>query len=210
MVCSRKAFTLIELLFVVIVMALMVRVGLPKFQALTRSNMKTGATKLSGFLRSAYEQSIMRHERIRVQLDFETGKYWAEIYRDAPLIPLLDTTTKIDDAIMTFNKRLEQEETTDSTDEAGSNLDAKYEKFEENDLSVKSLPSGIKFSSVYLASRAEKRTQNTFLEFFPNGFATQSIIYIQNDYQDIYSVVLPPIGGKARVEKYEVMPDEVQ
>ena len=45
-------------------------------------------------------------------------------------------------------------------------------------------------------------------EFLPGGFAQSAVVYVTNEAGPVYSVILPPLGGRARVERDEVEPED--
>ena len=81
----------------------------------------------------------------------------------------------------------------------------RVEKIETAVLKPLRLPRGISFKGVYLAKEGEtKTTQSPWIEFLPSGFASEAIVYITNDSGDVYSIVLPAVGGRARIERGEL------
>ncbi|MCB0308402.1 MAG: hypothetical protein KDD48_03440 [Bdellovibrionales bacterium] len=201
---NRKGFgfTLIELVFAMFIMALIARVSIPKINSVFRINLKTGATRVAAYFRAAYERSVMRHERIRVSFDAEKSQLFAEQFMNSPVEPLWNGDTDIDDAIAKIEKRLEDER-------SGKSLPSQFERLESEDLQPETLPKGVRIKGVYLLKDDKLVTdQLSYIDFNPNGFTSPAIIYVTNDTEDVYSVVLSAIGGKVRIEKGEVQPGD--
>ncbi|MCI5071580.1 hypothetical protein MRY82_01380 [bacterium] len=203
-----SAFTLIELMFVIVLLALFARLTLPKFNQITRGNLRSTATKLSGFFKAAHDRAIMRSEHIRIYFDLDANTYWASVFVPVEKMPLLDSSTDIDDAILAFEK-LAEDSIGDSEPEK---QEATFETLKERNLKKSKLPSGLRIKHIYKASIGNDQNNindvenegRIYLDFYPNGFSTQSIVYLENDYENIYSIIIPPIGGQSRIEKGEV------
>lgn len=203
-----SAFTLIELMFVIVLLALFARLTLPKFNQVTKGNLRSTATKLSGFFKAAHDRSVMRSEHIRIYFDLNANTYWASVFTPVERMPLLDSSTDLDDAILAFEK-LAEDSIGDSEPEK---QDPTFEALKDRNLKKSKLPSGLRIKHIYKASIGNDQNSSSdqdnqgriYLDFYPNGFSTQSIVYLENDYENVYSIVIPPIGGQSRIEKGEV------
>jgi prepilin-type N-terminal cleavage/methylation domain-containing protein len=203
-----KGFTLLELVFVLFLLAILARMALPKASNLLRINLRSAATEVAGYLRGAYEQSIMRHERLRVRFDLAQGTYWAETYREPEGIPLLDADTKLEEVIPQLQDRAEAPELTE--EEKLEKEAARYEKVQRGNLKATRLPDNIRFSGVYVAGGEQVMKQGSpWVEFSPGGYAPKTVVYVINTREEVYSVVLQPLTGRPKVERGEVRPDDV-
>lgn len=186
-----------------VIMALITKVALPQISTVFRVNMKTGATRVASYFHAAYEHAVMRHERIRVSFNAETGKFWAETYKEPEATPLWGVDTKIEDAMMAFEKKEENELSKGAAQ-------GTFEKIDSESLRSEALPDGIKIKGIYLLGEKKMMTDvSPYIEFLPSGFSSSAIVYIVNDSSDIYSIILYPIGGKVKIEKGETSPEEV-
>lgn len=192
---ARKGFTLIELMFVVFVIALLAKVMLPRVANLFRVNLKTSAVQLAGYMQSAYEYAVLRHKRVRVQFDLNEGTYWAELASDdAPAMPLITENSKLDDVLMELEKKAAEPLPTD--EEA---LKEQFEKLSDGPLRPSKLPNGVKFKSIRLAD--SKNDKTSWLEFSPTGFSQKAIVSIEHESGTSMSISLPVLGGRSVVEK---------
>lgn len=200
---AQQGFTLIELVFAMLIMGLITKVALPQISAVFRVNMRTGATRVASYFHSAYDHAVMRHERIRVSFNPENGKFWAETYKEPESTPLWNEETKIEDAMMAFEKKEEDEL-------AKGAAPGTYQKIDSDSLRSDSLPQGVRVKSIYMLGEKKLMTDATpYIEFLPSGFSSSAIIYLTNDSNDVYSIILYPIGGKVKIEKGETSPEEV-
>ncbi len=196
------AFTMIELLFVIIIIALLARVSIPKFNAILRGNLRNGANKISSYMQAAYQEAVMKQKRVRVRFDFQENTFWAESYQAGPSIGLINENTKLDDVLMQLNKKAQEPQLT--SEEKMQKNQSRYQKIDEGFLKPMKLPTGIKFTGLFLFNEGKKiEKEQTYIDFFPNGFSNQAIVYIVNEYNNVYSIILPSLGGRCRVEKGE-------
>ena len=204
---KQKGFTLIELVFVIVLLALISSVAVPTAGNLLGINMNTASTQVAGYLRTGYEQAVMRQERIRIRFDLERNTYWAETYEPKGGIPLLNAETKIDEAIKAFEDRYEDSNLT--PEEELEAEQEQYKRVDKGSLKTTSLPRGVKFKGIYVASEGKTIDSGApWVEFRPGGFAPKTIVYLTNDSGKVFSVVLQPIGGLSQVQPGEVRPDE--
>ena len=200
-------FTLIELVFVVFLIAMVSSVTLPRLASMTGINLRTGSTEVAGYLRNAYERSVMSHERIRVRFDLVRGTYWAETYEEPAPLPLLDENTKLEEAFDNFEDELEK--TPLSPEEKLALVEERFKKVEVGNLRPQKLPHGLKFKGVYTATAEQVVEQGSpWVEFSPGGYATMAVVYVMNNSENIYSVILPSLTGRSRVERGEVRPED--
>src|SRR5512133_976464 len=75
---SRPAFTLIELMVVIAVIALLAAAAGPALGALTGADARKGAGQLAAAMRWLYDGASVRHATCRLVLSPSTRSYWAE------------------------------------------------------------------------------------------------------------------------------------
>jgi len=198
---SKSAFTLIELIFVMLLITLMTSFALPKVANVMGVNLRAGANQLAGYLQAAYDYSVLRHERIRVRFDLSKNSYWTETFDESPQVPLLDENSKIEESIKKFEAMEEDEKEVDLK---------RTKKVETGDLKEVSLPNAIRFKGVYTSAEGKTIEEGTpWIEFFPGGFVPKTIVYVANDSDQIYSIILTPLRGHSKVERGEVHADEI-
>ena len=206
---QNRAFTLIELVFVMFIVTLMTTFAIPRISNVLGMNLRSGATEVAGFLQSAYQYSVMRHERVRVRLNMRDGGYWVETYNEEPLIPLLNDTTKIDDAMKKFQE-LENAAGSEKEEEKKAREEKKFKKVEATGLKESTLPDRIHFKGIYTSTEGKVVDHGEpWIDFYPGGFVSKTIVYVSNEADQVFSIIMEPIGGRSKVERGEVRPAEV-
>ena len=186
-----------------VIMGFVTKGDLAQISAVFRVNMRTGATRVAAYFHSAYDHAVMRHERIRVSFNPENGKFWAETYKEPETTPFWNEETKIEDAMDAFEKKEE-------TELAKGAATGTFQKIDSDSLRADSLPQGGSVKSIYMLGEKKMMTDaSPYIEFLPSGFSSSAIIYLTNDSNDTYSIILYPIGGKVKIEKGETPPEEV-
>ncbi|MEZ4704681.1 MAG: prepilin-type N-terminal cleavage/methylation domain-containing protein [Bdellovibrionota bacterium] len=196
---KQRAFTLLELMMVMALLVLVARIALPQISTILALNMKSTVIKVVGFLEQAYGEATMGHKRIRLHFDMETGEYWA--MNDAPVetFPLIDESTKLDEALAAMKKRVDEKPRTPEEIEA-----EKAKRFVDStsgELEKKKLPNGIRFKGIINVSSGERFEGGPVdVDISASGLNPELIIQMEHDSGKTYSIVLPPITGKSRIE----------
>jgi prepilin-type N-terminal cleavage/methylation domain-containing protein len=202
---TSKAFTLIELVFVMVLIGLILGIAIPRVSSTMGLNLRTYVLHVSGFLQAGYEQAIIGHKKIRISFNMDDGSYWADDYLPTQQIPLIDEATKLDDILNTFRKRSEE---GDDEEELKKQEAAKFQKIESNLLKPNKLGSSLKFKSIQFPGKSQVFTSG-IVSFYisSSGINEEMIINIVHTSDVSYSIIFPPITGKPRIEKGEVQPN---
>ncbi|HVV48834.1 MAG TPA: prepilin-type N-terminal cleavage/methylation domain-containing protein [Polyangia bacterium] len=75
-------FTLIEVMIAVGVLALVATIGVKGFRTVTKSNLRSSASHLSGAIRFLFDRASVTGKYHRLVIDLNEGKYWAEVSDD--------------------------------------------------------------------------------------------------------------------------------
>ncbi|HLK89903.1 MAG TPA: prepilin-type N-terminal cleavage/methylation domain-containing protein [Polyangia bacterium] len=77
-----EGFTLIEVVIVLLVVALVSTLGVRGVRSLARSNLREGASHMSGAIRFLFDRASVTGKYHRLVIDISDGKYWAEVSDD--------------------------------------------------------------------------------------------------------------------------------
>ena len=73
-----RAFTLIELMITIALIAFIYTVALPNFTGLNQGRVADKLGRLNADIRSAFDQSILKHQPLRLVFHLQSGEYWLE------------------------------------------------------------------------------------------------------------------------------------
>ncbi|MEZ4816255.1 MAG: prepilin-type N-terminal cleavage/methylation domain-containing protein [Bdellovibrionota bacterium] len=74
----KRGLTLIEILMVLALLGLLLSVGLPKIDRITRANVRTGVRRLGALVKYCYDQSVLTGKLHRISFDLADGKTASE------------------------------------------------------------------------------------------------------------------------------------
>lgn len=179
---GKKAFTLIEILVVLIIIGLILGIAIPRAGSIFRSSLKVSSTNIAGIIKYAYDNSIVTQRIERIVIDFAKSEYSLEATSPGTLINF-----DLEDI-----KESDKEETNSSSN---------FNRIEGAWGKIKNLPTGVKFDSVYnYALKKEFKEGVVYLYFFPQGFTQDLIIRLKGNKVGYYSIKINPISGDCRIE----------
>lgn len=76
---SKRGFTLLEMLVVMLIIALIMGIALPRFGALLGSQIKSDARSLVGTIEFAFFLANSQKKPVRINYDIKSGKYWLDM-----------------------------------------------------------------------------------------------------------------------------------
>jgi len=183
---NRKGFTLLEILVVIALMALFVTFALPRFQTKLELDLKRQARMLSGTIQFLYNQAALKNKtyRLRYRLEGDRHSYWVE---------------SSSEKIMLGAQKEEPRQKQASPFAMDKNLLKKPVKLEKN----------LKFKDILTESQPLPITHgDAYTHFFPHGYAEQTRIRIENKKGQIYTIVVQPLTGGARIYAYDLAEKE--
>ncbi|NIP37626.1 MAG: prepilin-type N-terminal cleavage/methylation domain-containing protein [Candidatus Dadabacteria bacterium] len=77
-VCNT-GFTLIELSIVVLILSAFMFVAVPRFDNLTRGNLKSSSRNLSTTIKYLYSEAAFKKKIHKLAFDIDEGEYWVEV-----------------------------------------------------------------------------------------------------------------------------------
>jgi len=184
-----RGFTLVELLVVVSVIALLAGLAAPAVGSITGAKAREAAGQLAGGMRFMFDTAALRHATCRVALDLDGRTWWAECAPSAAGI----AREPEDDAAL--ERRFSDEKSAElrrllAKTEFGAFQDRLAEKRE--------LPGNAKFGAVAVEGRRPTTEGTVYVHFFAGGRAQRAYVPVA-DGNNLYTVVVEPFTGRARV-----------
>ena len=197
----QRGFTLVELMIVIGIIALITASVMPALASLTGADARKAAGELGGSLRYLFDTAALRHATCRMALDVDGRAFWAECAPGKAGV-----------------SRKEEEEPTDEElerrfpDEADGEQrrllsKSRFGGFSDRLLPRRELPGKVAFGEIVVEGRQDPITKGTaYVYFFPGGQAQRAFVPVV-DGKNLYTVVLEPFTGRARVVSGKVEVD---
>jgi len=198
----QRGFTLVELMIVIGIIALITASVMPALASLTGADARTAAGQLGGRLRYLFDTAALRHVTCRMALDIDGRAFWVECAPGKAGVA----------------RKEEEEEPTDEEldrrfpDEADAEQrrllsKSRFGGFSDRLMPRMELPGKVGFGEIVVEGRQDPITKGTaYVYFFPGGQAQRAFIPVV-DGKNLYTVVLEPFTGRARVVSGKVETD---
>lgn len=164
----RRGFTLIELLVVILILSLVASVALPRLRAaLPGVELRSAGRRLASDLRYLYAYGVARREYVRMAIDVNDGKYWAETFtpreRDDDGNRVLALQLRTDFSLAPDTRQADATDVKELSDALAGR---------------RTLPRGIQFVQVKLAGGYVERFGTIYIEFSPWGYGDDADIVL--------------------------------
>ncbi len=189
---AAKGFTLIELLIVMGVIAMMAVAVVPALESLSGANARKSAGELAGSMRALFDTAALRNVTCRMAMDVENRAWWAECAKERAGIAR--------DPDRSPPENLE-ERFPDEHDAEKRRLLARtaFGAYTDRLVKRRQLPGSTEFRPLHLEGRRDAIEKGIgYVYFFPGGQAQRAYVPVA-DGNNLYTVVLEPLTGQARV-----------
>lgn len=191
---NARGFTLIELLVVLAVIVVIAMAAAPAVGSITGANARQAAGEVAGAMRHLFDTAALRHQTCRLVLDLDARAWSAECAPGA--VGLSRRADASEDDAADLEARF-----PDEKDAELRRLLAKtrFGAFEDRLVTKKELPGRAEFGKIHLEGRREAITEGkAYVHFFPGGRGQRAYVPIA-DGDHLYTIVLEPMTGRARV-----------
>ncbi len=221
---ALRGFSLIELLIVICIIALASTGVVMGIGALTRSKMRAAAMQIVAATRFAYGRSVAQGTTVRLVFDMETGSMKVDEARGTV------TLSRSEDG-----ERASDDDDGDEKDESASSIDpweAARLRIEQplepsfgrspfgpvedamgRALSMsKARPLGDRIRVVKIITPHDPQPLESgvgAVYFFPGGNSEHAVIQLQNPEEEVFSVEVLPLTGRARVHPFAYEPESL-
>jgi general secretion pathway protein H len=219
-------FTLLELMIVVVLLGLVMTVAVRGVRSLAKSDMRTSAVKMAGAIRYLFDRASTTGRMHRLVIDFEQGRYWAEVSDDRFYIPHeRETDLQRETAAEQQAKEAEEQKKREEEGQAQTGTErpqyditkyqpqefiakkARFAAFKE--MAVKpTAVKGAKISGLFTPRlAAPMNTGRGYIYFFPLGMTEAALVYLSDeDQKNVYSLVVHPLTGRVQIQNRYVEP----
>jgi general secretion pathway protein H len=219
---SQQGFTLIEVMIVLVVIAFVTVLTVAGMRSFAKTDLRSTATRMSGSIRYLFDRASTTGKVHRLVLDFEEGKYWAEVSDDPFVFAAgkeTDETRKKE-----AEKIAKEEEAMREAQEREARFGAsqipsryvpkpfipkraKFGAFRETIVKPIKLKSGVVLADIYSPRLAEPMSSGRgYVYFFPLGMTEAAIIHLSDGKETFYSLIVHPLTGRVSVKSGFVEP----
>jgi general secretion pathway protein H len=189
----QRGFTLIELMVVIAVAAVISAAAVPALRGVSGANARQAAGELAGSLRYLFDTAALRHVTCRLAIDHDERAFWAECAPRPVTLARQDQPTRV--------ARELEERFPDERDPERRRLLAqtRFGAFDDRLAPRRTLPGKTAFGPIRIEGRSQAVEDGVaYVHFFPGGQAQRAFIPVV-DGTTVYTVVVEPFSGRARV-----------
>ena len=184
---ERKGFTLIELILVLVIMGLLTSLVAPAITSLAGLKLKTAARRIAAGLRYARSQAVTTGSDYQVVFNLEKGEVTVESLQE-------EEPYKVDG---------EQEESQGDEGEDVSEEESAPRKIKRK--KTYKIPKEVKIAKVIVegVEITEDDDEEVWIDFYPNGSCSGGEIYLTNERERVYRIVLNFLTGIVEITEEE-------
>jgi prepilin-type N-terminal cleavage/methylation domain-containing protein len=218
-----SGFTLIEMLVVVVLLGLVMGVAVRGMRSLANSDLRSSAIKMSGAIRYLFDRASTTGRVHRLVIDFQQGRYWAEVSDDRMLLGHGRETeqTRQEEAATVAREDEEARKLEEAQGEGEAPVDisqyqphefqpkrARFSSFKEMAIKPVELKGSVKIASLFTPRLAEPMSAGQgYIYFFPMGLTEAAQVYLSDEKQEtFYTLVVHPLTGRVGVHNSYIQP----
>jgi general secretion pathway protein H len=229
---AAAGFTLIELLVVIALIGLAMGLAVRGVRSLAKSDLRGSATKMSGAIRYLFDRASTTGRVHRLVIDFEQGRYWAEVSDDRFYMAHDRETEETrarqaeEDAKADEEEKQKQQEEAQNAAGDSPVVDptkyqpqefrpkrARFSSFKEMAVKPVALKSGVKVAGLFTPRLATPVSSGRgYIYFFPMGLTEAAMVYLSDSHNEsYYTLVVHPLTGRVSIQnRYVEPPVDVQ
>lgn len=214
---DARGFTLIEVMIAMGLVALMVTASVVGLRSLAKSDLRSTATRMSGAIRYLFDRASTTGRVHRLVLDFDSGKYWAEVSNDAFVFAPgkeTDESRKKEAEKIAKEEELKRQ-AAEKESSFGSSLipsrympkpfiakRAKFDAFRETVVKPITLKSGVVLADIYTPRLLKPLAEGKgYLYFFPMGMTEAAVIHLSDKKgASFYTLIVHPLTGRVTIK----------
>lgn len=184
---ERKGFTLIELILVLVIMGLLTSLVAPAITSLAGLKLKTAARRIAAGLRYARSQAVTTGSDYQVVFNLEKGEVTVESLQEEE----------------SYRGDGEQKESQGNEKEDVSEEESAPQKIKRK--KTYKVPKEVKIAKVIVegVEITEDDDEEVWIDFYPNGSCSGGEIYLTNERERVYRIVLNFLTGIVEITEEE-------
>lgn len=191
------------------------------FRRLARTDLRTTAIQMAGAMRYLFDRASTTGKMHRLVVDFEEGRYWAEVSDDRYYMPsdreTEETREKEAEERVREQEKAEQGEGEEGGDESGIDYSryqpqefkpqrARFSAFKDTVTKTVEVKGRVKLAGLFTPRLLEPMASGRgYVYFFPLGMTEAALVYLSDPSgESVYTLVVHPLTGKVKVVNQHV------
>jgi len=199
-----------------VIVALITVVTVKGLHSLAKTDLRATATRMAGSIRYLFDRASTTGRVHRLVLDFDNGKYWAEVSDDQFILgPGKETeeSHKKEAEKIAKEEELKREAAEKEASFGSSQIPtrympkpfipkrAKFDAFRETAVKPVVLKSGVVMADIYTPRLLKPLAEGKgYIYFFPMGMTEAAIIHLSDGKETFYSLIVHPLTGRVSVK----------
>jgi general secretion pathway protein H len=198
------------------IVALITVVTVRGLHSYAKTDLRATATRMAGSIRYLFDRASTTGRVHRLVLDFDNGKYWAEVSDDQFIMGAGKETeeSRKKEAEKIAKEEEAKREAADKEAFFGASQipsrylpkpftpkRAKFDAFRETAVKPISLKSGVFMADIYTPRLVKPLTEGKgYVYFFPMGMTEAAVIHLSDGKETFYTLIVHPLTGRVSVK----------
>ena len=213
---SARGFTLIEMMIALVIVALITVVTVKGLRSFAKSDLRATASRMAGSIRYLFDRASTTGRVHRLVLDFDNGKYWAEVSDDQFILGAgkeTESSRKKEAEQIAKEEEIKRQAAEREASFGASQIPtrympkpfmpkrAKFDAFRETSVKPVTLKSGVLLADIYTPRLLTPlATGKGYVYFFPMGMTEAAVIHLSDGKEAFYSLIVHPLTGRVSIK----------
>ena len=196
-----RGMTLIEVGIALAIAAIMLSLAIPAMSSVTRAQLRQKSGQLAGGIRALYGAAAIAGRTCRLTFDLDANTYWSECAKANVRLDREGERSQNGARLATRDEELAAEAREGMSAEDREKLElAKKSAFSPStDIPRTELGSTVKITDVWVQHQPERYSSGrAYLYFWSSGLTESASIHLAQA-DDVYSILVAPLTGRAKV-----------
>jgi general secretion pathway protein H len=204
------------MMIALVIVALIAVVTVRGLHSFAKTDLRATATRMAGSIRYLFDRASTTGRVHRLVLDFDNGKYWAEVSDDQFIMGAgkeTEESRKKEAEKIAKEEEVKREAAEKEAFFGASQIpsrympkpfipkQAKFEGFRETAVKPVTLKSGVVMADIFTPRLVKPLTEGKgYVYFFPMGMTEAAVIHLSDGKEAFYSLIVHPLTGRVSVK----------
>ena len=206
-----------------VIVALITVVTVKGLRSFAKSDLRATASRMAGSIRYLFDRASTTGRVHRLVLDFDNGKYWAEVSDDQFILGAgkeTESSRKKEAEQIAKEEEIKREAAEKEASFGSAQIPtrympkpfipkrAKFDAFHETAVKPIVLKSGVVMADIYTPRLLKPLAEGKgYVYFFPMGMTEAAVIHLSDGKETFYSLIVHPLTGRVTVKNSYVEPN---